>query len=138
MTAKTDTFVPKQNEPLIRHTMQAIADDLEAWNQSLYVFDDEDGKRTFCFAGRALVLQGYAVTRFRGRLLFCDPYDVSNVVDNTTEEAAAELGFTFAQARDIFNWMPSFPSPGAPDTTKEEQFAAFAEHVLAVTGIDCR
>lgn len=130
MTVNT-AFVPMINEPLVRETMQAIADDLEAWNQDWYVWDNEDGKRQFCFAGRALVLQGYTVGTWHGSLRQFDTF--GNRVKNSTEEAMAELGFTEEQAADIFGWDPA--SPNAP---KEEQFAEFAEFVLAQTGIDCR
>lgn len=133
-------FIPKTNEPLVRETMQAIADDLEAWNQLLYVHDNEDGKRQFCFAGRALTIQGYTVGGhpvFKGSLRFFDSF--GKMIDNTMEEAAAELGFTESQAADIFGWAPRpLSAVGRADITPEEQFAEFAEFVLAQTGIDCR
>lgn len=137
MRTKNETFVPKINEPLVRQTMRAIADDLDGWNQTAYVMDNEDGKRQCCFAGRALALQGYTVGRASSLTTHLSFFDhVGERVTNATEEAAAELGFTDRQAIDIFGWFPGITSEILP--TKEEQFQAFAEHVLAVTGIGCR
>lgn len=131
------THILKINEPLVRTVMQAIADDLEAWDQEWYVSDNADGKRRFCFAGRALCIQGYTVGSWHGNLRQFDTY--GNRVKNSMEEAAAELGFTYKQAADIFGWCPqTITTDGLRDIPLEEQFVQFAEFVLAQTGIDCR
>lgn len=132
MICANNVFVPKTNESLVRQTMQAIADDLEAWNQAHYVRDNEDGKRQFCFGGRALVIQGYTIDAFG---VFVDTS--GTVVGNPMEEVMAEMGLTEKQATQIICWIPAY-APDLCNLSKEEQFQAFAEFVLTQTGIDCR
>lgn len=133
-----EQFVPKINEPLVRATMAAIADDLRHWRQQFYAALDPECGTTFCFAGRAMVLQGYTVEASKNsqRLVFRDSDGA--LIHNLMEEAAAELGFTGKQAVKIFMWFPEEDAEFGTKFSQEENYQEFAKHVLALTGIDCR
>lgn len=137
MTVNT-AFVPKINEPLVRQTMQAIADDLENWDQTKYVMRGPEGQVRRCFAGEALLIQGYVIDWCgeddqRGVFAEVRGDDSCVRILNTMEEAMSEMGFTERQAANIFGWIPVDDR-----VSKEEQFQDFAEFVFVQTGIDCR
>lgn len=122
-------FNPKINEPLVRAVMERISDNLDHWDQETYADPTAKCGTTACFAGNALIIQGYTVD---GKGDFYTPAPYNTRVLDCAREAQAELGFTDNQAGAVFFWRPN---THMPDTTQEERYKAFAARVEEYTGI---
>lgn len=93
----------RKNHALAAIVLSAILDGTARWDQAYYAT---------CFAGLALKEQGYTFKRVDTGLtpVFVVDDPSGNRVDNAMQEARAELGFTAAQARNVFLFFPAHES----------------------------
>lgn len=110
----------RKNHELAAATLAHIQANMADWSQFSY--------RT-CFAGHALRLSGYTLTEVNpGITVFYDPS--GRIVENGLVEAAAELGFTAEEGRDVFLFFPPF------EMTTLEAFAELELRVLTALASD--
>lgn len=127
------------NRELVLKTLDKIEGDLAHWDQEQYV---QDCGTTMCFGGWALHLSGH--TAVKGSWIdgahFKTPDGTALTFASEIEGSAQEvLGFDDKQMHQVFFWHPEdhFWDDETEEMTgtREDWFAKFKEHVLAVTGI---
>ena len=129
------------DKSLVLETLAEIEVSLDRWDQEEYV---NACGTTMCFGGWAMSLRGYKPVKAGqfGEYSSFEAPDGRKLISSTEVEAAAMevLGFDDRTAFLVFHWQPDDYLPCDPETfevlaSKWEQFEAFRNHVMAVTGI---
>ena len=127
------------NRELVEKVLDHIGQDLEHWDQEEYV---QDCGTTMCFAGWALHLSGYTAvkgSRTDGAHFKTPDGTALTFAYEIQNKAMEALGFDDDQVERVFCWHAEDHfwdvETGEMTGTREDWFAKFKEHVLAVTGI---